>query len=109
MFGIQGRDGSTPALKLTDDKCIEALNVDWFESSLGRKRGGAAATSLSGGTAHSGQISFLGTHVPSDNQSNREFWSIDDQATPRVKRLAAGVTWADVTLKDAIATKPWLV
>lgn len=109
MFGIQGRDGSTPPLKIGNDKCIEALNVDWFESSLGRKRGGASAISLSGGTAHSGQISWLGSHVPSDNQSNREFWSIDDQATPRVKRLAGGTTWADITLKDAIATKPWEV
>lgn len=107
VFGIHGRDGSTPPLKLSDDKCVEALNVDFFESSLARKRGGAAVTSLTGGTAQSGVESFLGSFVPTDNQSGREFWSVDDQATPRFKRLAGGTTWADVTLKDDVATKPW--
>lgn len=107
VFGIQGRDGSTPPLKLTDDKCIEALNVDWFESSLGRKRGGAATVSLTGGTAQTGQVSFLGSHVPSDNQSNREFWSVDDAATPIWKRMVGGTAWADVTVSDAVSSKPW--
>lgn len=107
LFGIKGRDGTTPPLGLPNDKCSEALNVDFFESSLGRKRGGAAAISLTGGTAQSGVISFLGTHVPSDNQSNREFWAVDDAATPRFKRLVGGTAWADVSLKDNVASKPW--
>jgi len=107
MFGIQGRDGSTPPLKLPNDKCVEALNVDFFESSLGRKRGGASSVSLTGDTAQTGVISFLKSFVPSDNQSNREFWSVDDQSTPRFKRLVGGTAWADVTLKDNVQSKPW--
>lgn len=106
VSGIQGRNGSTPKLFIPDDQCIEALNVDWFESSLGRKRGGAGTVSLTGGTAQTGVISSVFSHVPSSDQSGREMWSVDDQATPRFKRLVGGTAWADVTLKDNVATKP---
>jgi hypothetical protein len=107
FFQIKGRDGSTPPFALPPEKCVEALNVDFFESSLARKRGGASSISLTGGTAQTGQISALFSHVPSDNQSNREMWSVDDQATPRFKRLVGGTSWADVTVGDAVSSKPW--
>lgn len=107
FFGIKGRDGSTPKFALPPEKCVEALNIDFFESSLARKRGGASAISLSGGTAQTGVISALFTHVPSDNQSNRELWSVDDAATPTFKRLQGGTSWADVTVSDAVSSKPW--
>lgn len=42
-------------------------------------------------------------HMPSNLESGQELWSIDAAGTPLVKRLAAGVTWADVTLADAIS------
>lgn len=107
IASITGRDGSSPILRLPENRCREALNVDWFESAFGRKRGGASAISLSGGTAQSGVESFLFSTVPADNQSNREFWSVDDAATPRWKRLAGGTSWADVSVGDAVASKPW--
>lgn len=107
FFGVEGRDGSSPPFKVPNNRCSEALNVDWYQSSLGRKRGGSTSVSLSGGTAQTGVVSFLKSHVPADNQSNRELWSIDDAATPRWKRLAGGTSWADVTVTDAIAATPW--
>lgn len=107
FYNVRGRDGSTPKLRMPDDKCREAMNIDWFESSLGRRRGGASAVSLTGGTGQSGVISSLFSFVPAGDQSGREMWSIDDAATPRFKRLAGGTSWADVTLKANVATKPW--
>lgn len=106
MFGIHGRDGSTPKFRLTDDACVEALNVDWFESSLGRKRGGAAAIGITGGTGQA-VVSTLMEFVPTFDQSGRELWSIDDAATPVWKRLAGGTAWADVTVGDACQSEPW--
>lgn len=106
VFGIRGRWGSNAPFACPPDQCIEALNVDWFRSTLGRKRNGASNVSLTGGTAQTGVISFLFSHVPSDNQAARELWSVDDAATPRFKRLAASTNWADVTLKDNVSTRP---
>ena len=107
LFGITGRDGSTPDLEMPDNRCKEAINVDFYRSSLGRKRGGASALSLTGGTAQSGVISTIFSHLPSPDQTLREFWSVDDAATPRFKRLAAGTAWADVTVADAVQTRPF--
>lgn len=102
IFGIRGRWGSNVPFGCPPNQVIEALNVDWFRSTFARKRNGATSISLTGGTAQTGVISFLTSHVPSDDQTLREFWSIDDAATPRVKRMAGSSSWADVTLTDAI-------
>lgn len=102
MTGIRGRDGASPIFTLMDEKCREALNVDWYRSSLGRKRPGATSLSLTGGTGQTGQISTVYSFVPQAVQANREMWSIDDAATPRWKRLAGGTAWADVTVSDAV-------
>lgn len=107
VANIQGRDGSSPRLFIPDERCVEALNVDWFESSLGRRRNGATSVSLTGGTGQSGVISALFAHTPTPDQGGKELWSVDDAATPRFKRLAGGTSWADVTLKDNVSSKPW--
>lgn len=106
MFGIHGRDGSTPKFRLTEDACVEALNVDWFESSVGRKRNGALAIGITGGTGQA-VVSSLLEHVPTFDQSGRELWSIDDATTPVWKRLAGGTAWADVTVADGCQSEPW--
>lgn len=109
LFGITGRDGSTPDLETPDNRCKEALNVDFFRSSVARKRGGAANLSLTGGTAWTGVVSSIFSHLPSPDQTLRELWGIDDAATPALKRLAGGTAWADVAMSDACQTKPWEV
>lgn len=107
VSSIEGRDGSTPKFLIDPTKCIEALNVDWFESAIGRKRNGAAAISLTGGTEQTGVISTLLEHVPTFDQSGRELWSVDDEATPVWKRLAGGTAWANVTPYEAVTAQPW--
>lgn len=105
--GILGRDGSSPIYELPNEVCREALNVDWYKSSLGRRRRGSSNLSLTGGTAQTGVISFLQSFVPQAVQANREFWSVDDAATPRWKRLTGGTSWADVTPTDNVTGDAW--
>ena len=101
-----GRNGADPPLSLPDNQCVEALNVDWYDGTLARKRGGADAVAQTGGTAFSSGIQTLIRHVPTNAETAAELWGIDGAATPIVKRLTGGTTWANVTLADAIATKP---
>lgn len=106
LVGIRGRWGVNTPFACPTDQCVEALNIDWFRSTLARKRGGASAISLTGGTAQTGTISFLFSHVPAYDQTLRELWSVDDAATPRIKRQAGGTAFADVSIIDNIQSRP---
>lgn len=101
-----GRNGADPPLSLPENQCVEALNVDWYDGMIGRKRPGADSVSLTGGTAFTGPMNTLARHVPAADETAAEFWGIDAAATPLVKRLTGGTSWADISLDDAIATRP---
>lgn len=100
-----GRNGTDPPLSLPMNQCTEALNVDWYEGMLGRARPGSVAVSHTGGTAFTSGIASLFRFVPGADETLAELWGID-VGGPIVKRLAAGTSFADVTLSDAISTKP---
>lgn len=99
-----GRNGVDSPVdpKFGYNQCVEAMNVDFSLGPLGRKRGGANALSLTGGTANTTGIRKLIKHIPGGNESGMELWSVDAAGTPLMKRLAAGTAWADITLADAI-------
>ena len=101
LFGIRGRNGSDPPFTLPDHQCRKALNVDFFQSSLGRKRGGAATIGITGGTAFGSGVRSIFRHVPSFNQGAAEMWATDGAGLTKV--LKAGTAWADVTFVDAIS------
>lgn len=101
-----GRNGADPPISLPDNQCVEALNVDWYDGLIGRKRGGAAAVTETGGTAFSSGIQSIFRHVPGVAETAAEFWGVDGAATPIVKRMTGGTAFANVTVSDAIATKP---
>ena len=96
-----GRNGSDPPFKIIDGQCREALNIDFYKSSLGRKRSGSAAVSQTGGTAFTGPINALAVFEVDEDKGNDELFAVDSAATEVVKRLAGGTTWANVTLLDA--------
>jgi len=105
----RGRNGTDPPFSLQDQECVEALNVDYYNATLARKRGGADALSLtfSAGGPFTGSISFLGRHVPTASETGAELWAIDDAATPVVGRLAGATTWTAPTLKDNLTGNAW--
>lgn len=104
LFNIRGRNGHDSPLMLLDGQCREAMNVDWFGSALGRKRGGSNAISLTGGTAFSSDwVRSMGRFVPSDDETAAELFAID--AAGLVKKLAGGAVWANVSMPiDTILT-----
>lgn len=100
-----GRNGTDPPLTLPDNQCVEAENVDWKDAAVARKRGGATALSMTGGTTLGDIASSLIRHVPGNTETAAELWTVDGDLSP-VKRLAGGATWADVTVDDALNTLP---
>ena len=98
-----GRNDTDPPMSLPDNQCVEALNIDWKDATLGRKRGGADAVSLTGGTAFNATIASLLRHVPGASEGAAELWAIDGDSVP-VKRLTGGTAWANVTMDDAVAS-----
>lgn len=101
-----GRNGTDPPHSLPENQCVEALNVDWYDGLLARKRNGATAVTDTGGTAFSSGMQSLFRHIPGADETAAEFWGIDGAATPIVKRMTGGTSFANVTLADAIATSP---
>lgn len=101
-----GRNDTDPPMGLRANQATEFLNMDWKDTRFGRKRGGAAAVTESGGTAFSSGLQTLIRHVPGAAETAAELWGIDGAATPIAKRMAGATTFGDVTVDDAIATKP---
>lgn len=101
-----GRNGTDPPHTLPPTQCAEALNVDWYQAYFARKRGGATGVTDTGGTAFSSGIQTLIRHVPGNTETAAELWGIDGAATPIVKRMTGGTSFANVTLADAIASNP---
>lgn len=117
-----GRNGTDPPLSLKQPtqsyqgsamagsgECVEAINVDWYNASLARKRGGADSVSLTftSGGPFTGKLSFLGRHVPTTDEAVAELWAVDDAATPVVGRMAGAATFTAPTLKDNLTGNGW--
>jgi hypothetical protein len=102
LASLIGRDGSTPSeLAIPQNKAKEAVNVDFYRASFARKRNGCEdAFADTTAEAFTGQLSFLGRHVPGADETDAELWGIDNAVTPLVQRLTGGTVWSTVTLKD---------
>lgn len=97
LFAIRGRNGEDPPFLVPDTQAIEALNVDWFRSSLGRKRGGSANVTLTGGTAPVTGILSAGVFHPTASPAADELWLGDDVTSSHLMhRIAGGTAMADV-------------
>lgn len=97
---LRGRNGSSTSLDLADDICREALNIEWYQSSLGAKREGVATHAH--GSVFSGQtISALMKFVPANDRTAAELWGVDDGGN--LGRMAAASTFSAVTPLDAIS------
>lgn len=115
-----GRNGTDPPLSLKQPmpsyqggaasgsgECVDALNVDWYNATLARKRGGAdnVALAFSSGGPFTGVISFLGRHVPGIDETLAELWAVDDARI--VGRLAGGTTFTAPSLQDVLTGNGW--
>jgi hypothetical protein len=103
-----GRNGGDSPFSLPDSQCVEAVNVDWYEGNLGRKRGGSTSVSLTFGSAgpFTGPINALFRHIPGADQTAAELWAIDAASPIQFGRLAGGTSWAEVLPADDVDSRP---
>jgi len=104
-----GRNGADAPLSLPDTQAVECLNVDFYDSTLGRKRNGAAEyvdTFAAGATTPTGLISslFYGTY-----SYGSVAFCVDNAATPILNYTTAGTSWTKINLGDTIASAPYAV
>lgn len=102
FMGIRGRNGYDDPFMVAEDQCCEALNVDWYGAALGRRRGGSVPIALTGGTAFTNQIYFMGRNVPGFDQGAAELYAADGANPALLKKLTGGTAWANVTVADSI-------
>jgi len=104
-----GRNGVDPPQSLTPKECVEAINVDWNNATLARKRNGVAAVSTTSSPFTGYTVSSLYRHVPTTDETLAELWATDDAATHHIGRLAGGTAWSTPTLKDDPTGYGWNV
>lgn len=101
-----GRNGTDAPLALPANQVVEAVNIDWKETTFAHKRSGSDSPTFSGGAAFTNGIQTLIRHVPGSDDGAAELWGFDGAATPLVKRMTGAGVFANITLADAIASRP---
>lgn len=102
-----GRNNVDPPTIISETHCVEAKNVDFFNATFARKRGGVTALATTNSPFTGQIVSSLFRHVPGTDVTAAELWGFDDAATSHVGRLAGGTAWATPTLKDAPTGNGW--
>jgi hypothetical protein len=98
-----GMNDADPATAVPKDQCLVAENVEFVNSTLGERRAGAAAVTITGsGLEDRTHLSWLHRHLPSADETAAELWAFS--VTPGVSsRLSRKTTsWNTVTPTDAI-------
>lgn len=102
-----GMNDTDPSHSLPDDMCVLAENVEFFFSTVGERRRGMEAVSLTGSTLNTEDvIVHLTTHVPAEDEiTDTELWAVGatNGVSATVARRAAGV-WSVVVPTDPIIT-----
>ena len=99
-----GRNGVDSPLELQPDQCVEAVNVDWYEGLIGRKRRGAVNVPMPGLTPTS-HIVVLIRHLPGALETTSELWAI---VNPWGFARLVGSTWAAVPGYTDLMQAPWV-
>jgi len=101
-----GRNGYDEPQAIGPNECADAVNIDYYKTKFGNKRGGMAAATITS-MSLTGVVSSGFRHVPSTSEAAAEMWLVDDAGTPVIDRLAGGTTWSAPTLKDNPTGNGW--
>lgn len=97
----RGRNGWDAPQDIPKDMAEEALNVDFYDGGLGRKRGGSADSGI---TAHAGLGSTLYldifSWVPGQDPAARELFTFHEDSGGKIGRVAAGSVATNITFPD---------
>jgi hypothetical protein len=104
--GIRGRDGSTSnPLGVKNGLAVECLNVDLDGTSVGTKRRGHQAMTVSTAWPHAGAQRTLLVHVPGAALTGAELWGTVVAPASGIGRFPVSTAnWASVTHGDSVLT-----
>jgi hypothetical protein len=96
-----GYNDTDPPISLEDDQTTIAENVEYVVSTLGERRRGGDAISLTGsGLASCDRIVWLHRHLPSTNPADAQLWGMGITGSTAVLAYK-DTTWHTVTMPDA--------
>ena len=101
---VRGRNGWDAPSILPDDIATEAINVRLIRGKLPQKRYGSVEQTFTGDT-FSGYNQFI-RFVPGQNDAAAEIFIVDRTGTTKILRVAAGSAADELTLLDAVSTRP---
>lgn len=96
----RGRNGFDSPLDVPEDMGTEVLNMHFEEGGLGTKRGGSTAQAI-GGDSYTGHNALF-RFVPGQDDTAAELFIVDNTATKKILRVAAGTSASNLTLADTI-------
>ena len=99
-----GRNGVDSPLQLEPDQCVEAINVDWYQGLIGRRRRGTENVSLTGAGTTAVAMTALIRHLPAAVEAANELWLIQFDHT--AARLVNGV-WAPLGVLPEVNPSPF--
>lgn len=98
-----GFNDSDPPSHLPLDQCVEAVNVEFNRSTLGERRRGAAAVTITGsGLEDRTHLSFLHRHLPTADETAAELWALAVSAGVSSRLSRKTTSWNEVTQNDTI-------
>lgn len=101
---VRGRNGWDAPSILPDDIATDAVNVRLVRGKLPQKRYGSVEQTFTG-DSFSGYNQIL-RFVPGQNDAAAEVFIVDRTGTTKILRVAAGSAADELTLKDAVASRP---
>lgn len=91
-------------LAVPDDMAVDVVNVALQRGQLGTKRPGCATVTTTG-DSFSG-VNYLGKFVPGQNLAAAELFIVSNDGTTMIIRVASSATAVNLSLSDAISTRP---
>ena len=101
---VRGRNGWDAPSILPDDIATEAVNVRLIRGKLPQKRYGSVEQTFTGDT-FSGYNQLI-RFVPGQNDAAAEMFIVDRTGTTKILRVAAGSAADELTLLDAVSSRP---
>src|SRR5690348_3767225 len=100
-------DDTSPAHVLDDDACVVAENVEFYSSTLGERRKGCTAITLSddiSGNTALDVTTWMYRHLPVNDEGEAELWTLTQSLTTEDHVLARRKKseWETIVPDDAI-------
>lgn len=96
-----GMNDTDPPIALPDDQCVLAQNVEFTLSTLGeRRRGGSAITLTSSGLDTKTRVTFLHRYLPTTDESDAELWGFGHTDASTYALARKDTSWHNVPFVD---------